>query len=77
MVNQSENGDFKHTQFFSGGHGGPRLNNPNPMRCIMDVEKNEVVIVLDCGMELAEVAVEGACCKGKPSLASSTDPIRS
>ncbi len=43
----------------------------------MDVEKNEVVIVLDCGMELAEVAVEGACCKGKPSLASSTDPIRS
>jgi hypothetical protein len=43
----------------------------------MDVEKNEVVIVLDCGMDLAEVAAEMACCKGRPSVSSSTDPIRS
>lgn len=33
----------------------------------MDVKDKEVVIVLDCGMELAEVAVEGSCCKGRPS----------
>ena len=43
----------------------------------MDVEKNELVIILDCGMELAEVAVEGTCCKGRPSASSTTDPIRS
>ncbi len=39
----------------------------------MDVEKNEVVIVLDCGMDLAEVAVEGTCCKGKPSVSATTE----
>lgn len=39
----------------------------------MDVEKNEVVIVLDCGMDLEDVACEMACCKGKPSVAASGD----
>jgi len=42
----------------------------------MDVEQNEVVIALDRGMEPAEVAVEGVCCKGKPSAASSSSPDR-
>ena len=43
----------------------------------MDVEKNELVIVLDHGKELAEVAATAACCSGKPSAASSGDPARS
>jgi hypothetical protein len=43
----------------------------------MDVKKNELVIVLDCGMDLAEVAAEMACCKGRPSASSAGDPIRS
>lgn len=43
----------------------------------MDVEKNEVVIVLDCGKDIDEVAAEGACCIGKPVAASSGDPARS
>ena len=37
----------------------------------MDVEKRDVVIVLDCGKELAEVAATAGCCLGKPSAASS------
>jgi hypothetical protein len=36
----------------------------------MDVEKNEMVIVLDCGKDLAEVAATAACCSGKPSAAT-------
>jgi hypothetical protein len=39
----------------------------------MDVEKNELVIVLDCGKDLADVAAEMTCCKGKPSAASAGD----
>lgn len=42
----------------------------------MDVEKNEMVIVLDCGKDLAEVAAEAACCQGKPSVASSASVDR-
>lgn len=42
----------------------------------MDVKDKEVVIVLDCGMELAEVAVEGVCCKGKPSAAAIGDGVQ-
>jgi len=41
----------------------------------MEMEKNELVIVLDCGKDLAEVAAEGACCSGKPSAAASGDPV--
>ncbi|MDO9041224.1 MAG: hypothetical protein Q7U64_02630 [Desulfocapsaceae bacterium] len=43
----------------------------------MDVEKTEMVIVLDCGKNLEEVAATAACCIGKPSAASSGDPARS
>lgn len=41
----------------------------------MDVEKNEMVIVLDCGKELEEVATEMACCLGRPSAAAGGDSI--
>ena len=44
---------------------------------MMDVEKTETVIVLDCGKDLAEVAAEGTCCIGKPSAPSSGTPARS
>ena len=40
----------------------------------MDIEKNELVIVLDCGKDLEEVAATATCCKGKPSVASSGTP---
>jgi len=43
----------------------------------MDVEKNEVLIVLDCGKDLEEVAAEATCCKGRPSLSATVDPVRS
>lgn len=36
----------------------------------MDVEKRDLVIVLDCGKDLEEVAAEIGCCKGKPSAAA-------
>jgi hypothetical protein len=39
----------------------------------MDVKNNELVIVLDCGKDLAEVAAEMTCCKGRPSAASAGD----
>ena len=39
----------------------------------MDVNKNELLIVLDCGTKLEEVAAEMACCKGKPSVAAAGD----
>jgi hypothetical protein len=41
----------------------------------MDVEKKEMVIVLDYGKELEEVASEMACCKGRPAAAASGDPV--
>jgi hypothetical protein len=41
----------------------------------MDVKNNEVLIVLDCGKELAEVAAEGTCCIGRPSASASGDSI--
>jgi hypothetical protein len=37
----------------------------------MDVEKNEELIVLDCGKEPEEVAAEAGCCVGRPSAPSS------
>jgi hypothetical protein len=42
-------------------------------------KKNEVVIVLDNGIDIEEVASTASCCKGRPSAASSGggDPIRS
>lgn len=42
----------------------------------MDMEKNEEVIVLDRGQELAEMAATAGCCIGKPSAASSGDSVR-
>ncbi len=41
----------------------------------MNVEKNEMVIVLDCGKDIEEVAAEASCCLGKPVAASSGDSI--
>jgi hypothetical protein len=43
---------------------------------MMDVEKNETVIVLDCGKDLTEVAVEGTCCSGRPSSAATVSSDR-
>jgi hypothetical protein len=42
----------------------------------MDVEKNELVIVLDYGKDLEEVATEAACCIGKPSMAATASADR-
>jgi len=42
----------------------------------MDVEKRDLVIVLDCGKELEEVAATAACCSGKPVAASSASADR-
>ncbi len=36
----------------------------------MDLEKNDLVIVLDCGKDVEEVVVMAVCCKGKPSAAA-------
>ncbi len=41
----------------------------------MDVEKNEVVIVLDRGQNLEEVAAEGTCCSGKVSSSAANATI--
>jgi hypothetical protein len=41
----------------------------------MDVEKNEVVIVLDRGKDLEEVADATYCCQGKPSSAAANATI--
>ena len=42
----------------------------------MDLEKNEVVIVLDRGQELEEVAAEATCCKGRPNASTSVSVDR-
>jgi hypothetical protein len=42
----------------------------------MDVEQNEVVIVLDRGMEPEELAAEGTCCKGRPSASATVSVDR-
>lgn len=42
----------------------------------MDLKKNEQVIVLDCGKEVAEVAAMGTCCIGRPSAASAASADR-
>jgi hypothetical protein len=42
----------------------------------MDVEKNEEVVVLDCGKDVDEVAATGICCIGRPSVASTASADR-